>query len=1543
MAANPIVYNTGGMFRFTDYVSQLPEFLREEEDVILLLQLFSDYINNAYRNLSVVEKFSFKLVASDATVSQSKTKLEKLLKLFEASESRGTTVLFVSKPQGNPYAGVNNGMGVPANNPIFKQYVNYAGTVDALNPSVATIPLMTGDKIYVNFTDESQAQYSAVYQYINSTTLILDPNNSSQDPFNQTSNQPFQTVAGLTPRMLEFNVSDISPVRAKRFSNSGGINYYEVYFSASITNIKNIPSSVAVEYDEFKYLVDYYNSVTIVPSVYSQYYNIKFANGCPNMDWQYNEDLQLINIPGYSLFYARPLTSIVNNTATANNKQSPTKYVDPIYNPNSFQITIVDIIADGGPYLSVTTAQPHKLYAGDTAIISNNSLFNGTYVVSSVTDIFSFKIPITTPVSATTKGGTLLIRNLYYSKYLNDANQTYLIIPYTNLISNSEIGQSQDVMRIEDEYPDDYKTFNADSSSVNLINYTIKLNEIPWDNGVNVTVQPADLASVLPSGLSENVQYPLYVVDAANKLVQFGDVVLGNVGSGTIKVSKVNRYFNASSGVNVNGNCITFSSVSGLKVGDYVMFTERLSTATLPTPLQYNYPYRIFAIDFDNKTVSFDGVDISAVGSGLVDIQLQLLMRNDQGVTLFSIPQTPLSTGNLVMARVNGDLISKGKFAVINNSEFTAIATINTNAVLWNGNSENVYEKGSYVVYPDSENIYQRYLVTKTDVIIPKSTSQSIVTNCRANPSHITPANQPNNKTLTKYVLDMDNITYSSSYLDVNPYMFGMYKTKSLNADETIDTSSGFANLSENLYIQKEQDLSLRYGVEQRNFLFRPRFSPPEILNRNGWLDIMSTGNLFDPVEQGVYVFVKANAVENIYLFGEQYINNPVSTIVVNGSHADVTTISAHGYKSGQTITLSGADQSIVNTSYQITVTGNSTYTITVPSGFPSTVTGNVTSKYFANVNDYINVTAQTDSGQNGIYVVKEDYWALYDADSIAQNTIIFTPVNMFDVSALNPESAVSNRIMALNASPSVGNSVLLNFNQPHNLIVNSVITVTGAYPNYYNGVFSVETVPTPFSITYKVIEQLLPLQSASGNIVVQTMGWYRYTLGQINWQQKTIPLTSYELGSNNSIYSFNPVTGKEFANNVVKLEGLYEIQALVIVQYFGNNSPKQLTKIVPNDGDIIELNDQLNVNENGVWRASLGRWKKLKNTVDTNPPALSSPLSRRLVAKVGNMTIDAYENESPSPTQLADGTYVPYIYQVYNDAEMMDFISQNGTSQQQIYIVNETCLREWFFRYESVTNIDTVGPFQKQYDANYDYNSVVNPLTMKSDWVGIPTMKYPLAEKIARLIYQKDPNVIDFELIGYLGRYLGYDITTVLEDIENSPYYTTDAEVDMALRKAIENLPAFYALKSTESGLQSLLLTFGIIGEMVTMWTETDDPYASFIPDYQIESAQSQNTASGKNISYIPTPHFKILANVEGAGFNQFLPGDVQRVIKSVKSYKPINTVFDGMVKYLQAQLSASIRAGTMRTVGKMQTSVGYDDLSYENISVNNFNNDCI
>ena len=98
---NPIPLNDRGQFRYLDFVAYLPEFLREEPDVVELVQVMSDYINDGYRNIEDVEEFEFKLCVAEPKVERAKEALAKLRSMFELASGRSDRVYYLSVPRAN--------------------------------------------------------------------------------------------------------------------------------------------------------------------------------------------------------------------------------------------------------------------------------------------------------------------------------------------------------------------------------------------------------------------------------------------------------------------------------------------------------------------------------------------------------------------------------------------------------------------------------------------------------------------------------------------------------------------------------------------------------------------------------------------------------------------------------------------------------------------------------------------------------------------------------------------------------------------------------------------------------------------------------------------------------------------------------------------------------------------------------------------------------------------------------------------------------------------------------------------------------------------------------------------------------------------------------------------------------------------------------------------------------------------------------------------------------------------------------------------------
>lgn len=213
--------------------------------------------------------------------------------------------------------------------------------------------------------------------------------------------------------------------------------------------------------------------------------------------------------------------------------------------------------------------------------------------------------------------------------------------------------------------------------------------------------------------------------------------------------------------------------------------------------------------------------------------------------------------------------------------------------------------------------------------------------------------------------------------------------------------------------------------------------------------------------------------------------------------------------------------------------------------------------------------------------------------------------------------------------------------------------------------------------------------------------------------------------------------------------------------------------------------------------------------------------------------------------------------------------------------------------------------------DIFYNYFSSQNDIRIKDK-------RHTILEKIHRIAYAKDPEVIDIEFIEFIAQQMGYNLMIDREDIDENDYYSSKSDKENALREILRNLPNFYRIKCTRSGLEALLLSFGIVGDLVYLYTignENEKGYADFINSELIEghsdtsqytseeneSFQSErlsNAALSSTVAqdWFPSPHFRVELDL----LKQNLRLDKNRlgislINKAVKNTKPINTVFQG------------------------------------------------
>lgn len=494
-------------------------------------------------------------------------------------------------------------------------------------------------------------------------------------------------------------------------------------------------------------------------------------------------------------------------------------------------------------------------------------------------------------------------------------------------------------------------------------------------------------------------------------------------------------------------------------------------------------------------------------------------------------------------------------------------------------------------------------------------------------------------------------------------------------------------------------------------------------------------------------------------------------------------------------------------------------------------------------------------------------------------------------------ESASQYEIDATNVSY-LGNRVYVKFTSPHNWNVGDYINIISPNEENIAGIYPITTIPTDDSLTFNIPTNLGDTESTVTNVVVSNVDYITkgtvvfstenlFTVSELNPKELTDG-TYYK-------YTLNNVEWKRFSS--VNPTITQSIPIDVTSPLYGEFTEGVYTF---KDGEVIELTNQTNPYDNGLWRVKKNaKWGRLGN---------------KLTLKVREIEIDAIELDED--TTEADESI---FYTRYTTSSVGSFISSNKNS----FILGFDQAYEYKFDYPVIDDIDTTYTQHKIFNSKFDSNSVSAP---SHEFKGIPDMKYPILEKIERLMYQKDPNVIDFELIGYLARFMGYYITPVAEDVMQSEMYSNQLERETAIRKVIQSLPEYNSLKATEKGLETLLLTFGIIGKIINIWTEQSNPYNIFIPDYDTDAYRYSEMEQGNSPNLIPTPHFKVEIDVEGNFKNMLGIEDIGRISHAINKYKPINTVFKGIEAYMKLTTTTGIWTSPMDAHGMMQCDIGYD-----------------
>lgn len=210
------------------------------------------------------------------------------------------------------------------------------------------------------------------------------------------------------------------------------------------------------------------------------------------------------------------------------------------------------------------------------------------------------------------------------------------------------------------------------------------------------------------------------------------------------------------------------------------------------------------------------------------------------------------------------------------------------------------------------------------------------------------------------------------------------------------------------------------------------------------------------------------------------------------------------------------------------------------------------------------------------------------------------------------------------------------------------------------------------------------------------------------------------------------------------------------------------------------------------------------------------------------------------------------------------------------------------YLRYSAVGTNPEIYDFLKFFEdyMNTVYSNVDNACNMS------------VLDKTYKLRELHDIDKIEKKYIPNLSNMLGYEIDLNKEEIGSYQSYlgnyndSKSEYVDKILRFVVKNLPSTYNMKTTRNAIKILLLSFGIMGNVLEYYT-TD-----YLNEWVASNTnfKKQYVESDMDKEYFPTPHISIGIDLRNTP-NEISTGDsLQRVLDAVETIRPANIVIDGI-----------------------------------------------
>ncbi len=317
-------------------------------------------------------------------------------------------------------------------------------------------------------------------------------------------------------------------------------------------------------------------------------------------------------------------------------------------------------------------------------------------------------------------------------------------------------------------------------------------------------------------------------------------------------------------------------------------------------------------------------------------------------------------------------------------------------------------------------------------------------------------------------------------------------------------------------------------------------------------------------------------------------------------------------------------------------------------------------------------------------------------------------------------------------------------------------------------------------------------------------------------------------------------------------------------------------------------------------------------NTIYTNFE-VSDYINGIVSATIG-LTPNSVGTIITSGIQSLDGEYkflVPVQISAtgYVEISATNYVNQTSTIRENNFIIG--CEKG---RKVNLTNFLPIN-YRDKFDGSSSelyqfvelFQNYLNTLYVSTD----DSCNLSTLEKIKKLQEFRNIDKIDSEYMYQYANMLGYDIGINKSQIgtfsSSTGNYSDTFEQyqDKCLRFILGDIPNWYSIKTTRNAVKIMLLSYGMIGDIVENYTLD---YNLFWKQNKVRYDQYVSNDISKE--WYPTPHISVGIDLNNTPYENAYSDSIKNIISSMESIRPANVVIDSLQGIIYQDQSNTTRS---------------------------------